>query len=513
MTATALKQNDSLDGFHPSIGGYSGTDNRVDRPAKMPAREDCDTIASTPATFIDRVTEDNATIYVEGTIDLTEHVEANGGIQMGSGVTLVGSRCDPSASGSSVIRTDAHTKHLLTSCYGTAPTIWGITFEGPEPESVDLDHTSDEFEERTAGALFCYDDKGTFRVHGCEFRFWSLAGVLCGAKNHTTKTIIERCSFHDGLFEHYGYGIQHYNGFLSVKRSFFDRLRHAISSFGYPNGGYAVADCVFGPGPWRGHLLDMHCLANNLDNGDRTAGEFVRVYRCTSLINGSERDDVNNYGQEVVAIRGDPEKTSYVDRCDLRHPEPPDPTGDQGSAFRQETEWSDTPNSWRNFEPRDNHFGKQPRAGYGAPLAPDPEPKPQPESTKMKLDIHGRGRRTGGDYWIKVLGSAETHGISEPNEKIIDNGDGTVTLRGEAYGHDRFVLSDDAQLLSFRASGVFDLELDNEPVDLAPLIAVAESDRPGDASDSGSIATLKNRVDALANKVDSARVVFGGDDT
>jgi hypothetical protein len=508
----ALAYEQPLNGFAADIGGsagpggtHGGTD--VQRPAAMPSKADCDHVVTRPDDFVDTVTKDEVSIYVDGTIDLTEHVRNNGGIQMGSGVTLVGAFCDPSVPGrGSVIRTDAHTRYLLTSCYGKAPSVWGISFEGPEPESVDLDHTSKEFEDRTAGALFCYDDNGTFRVYGCEFRFWSLAGVLCGAKNHTTKTVIERCTFVDGLFEHLGYGVEHYNGFLSVRKCFFDKLRHAISSFGYPNGGYAVAESVFGPGPWRGHLVDMHCLDNNLDNGDRTAGEFVRVFRCSSLITGTARDDVNGYDQEFVAIRGEPVKTSYVDKSHLHHDGPPDPTGYQGSAWRQETEWSDTPDEWLNFEPRDNHFGESFRDGYGAPRADGgtdskPDTEPQPEKPTMDtLLIHGHDVKT--NYSIRVDGRVEIDKRSDKEESIQQNDDGTITLSGTIVGYnDSFRISDDATLLEADVDGPMSVSRNENPVDLGMLAMLGEDD-------STDVDKLRQRVASIESTLSAISSVF-----
>lgn len=481
-----LDHEPPLSGFARTTGGsagegtHGGTD--IKRPDGMPTKADCDVVTSTADQFASAVQRDNTSVYVDATIDMTDYVSENGGIDMGSNVTLVGGFCDPSIPGRGPeIVCDTNGHRLLTSCYGTAPTLWGMSFRGPRLDYHDPDHTADDFDSKQSTALFCYDDNGTFRVIGSEFRGWTMAGVEVGAKTHKTEAEIRRCSMHKNQMEHLGYSIQHYNGFMSVTDSFFDRCRHAISSFGYPTGGYAVATSVFGPGPWAGHQIDIHGLANNINTDSDVAGQFVRVYRCTVM--GTE--DVRGYGQEGLAIRGVPankEPGSYVDKTHFYHPNEPSPTGEQGDAYRQET------SEWDNFEPRDNHFGESVADGYGAPRATDERPAEDDEDTdtedpsgtptapdqSMKLTIHGKG--SSGRYEIWLDGSAEATGNIEGNDSI-EQSDGLTKVSGGIVGAaDTYDLSDGATLERAWFKAPVRVTLDGEPIDTGPLVA-AEAQR------------------------------------
>jgi hypothetical protein len=498
-----LKHESPLSGFAADIGGsagprtHGGTD--VQRPAKMPSKADADYVVSSKAGLLDTITVERATIYIDDDIDVTG-VE---GQEIGDGITLVGGFCDPNIPGRGpVIHSDEPSKYVFTSSYGEAPTLWGVSFKGPETSYKDPDHTADDFSETFASALFCYDDD-TLNVYGCEFYGWTLAGLLVGAKNHETAADIDRCSFHHCQMEHLGYGIQHYNGFLSVDRCFFDKCRHGISSFGYPTGGYAVANSVIGPGPWCGHALDMHCLANNLDTDDRTAGEFVRVYRCTLMSTW----DRGGFDQEGLAIRGEPVKTSYADKCHFHHPNKPTPTGGQGDAFRQETGWSDTPDQWRNFEPRDNVFGEMAvedaPEGYGAPRAetdPEPDPDPAPHPTMDTLTIHGHGPTA--QYRITIDGTAKLGKRADRSETVTQNDDGTTTLSGHIVGlTDSFEISPDATLLRAEIDGPMSVSRNGQPVDLGMLVALGD----GDSTDMNE---LRNRVTSIESTLEAIKNAF-----
>lgn len=466
--------------YDPLIGGsagpgtHGGTD--VDRPPNMPAKGDCDVVASDPSSLVDAVTTDGMTVYVDGTIDMTAHVNANGGVDTGSGITMVGGYCDPDVEGrGSEIVCDTNGHRLFTSCYGKAPTLYGVSFRGPETEYRDPDHTADDFDSKQSTAFYSYDDNGLFTVVGCEFYGWTMAGLEVGAKSHETDAEVRRCSFHENQMEHLGYGIEHYNGFMSVKDSFFDKCRHAISSFGYETGGYAVATCVFGPGPWSGHTLDMHGLANNIDTDSNVAGKFVRVYQSTIM--GIE--DIGGYHQEGLAIRGVPaaqKPPSYVDASHFFHREEPSPTGEQGDAFRQETD------EWKNFEPRDNHFGPEHKAGYGAPIdhSMSNDKPAEDDTTKDKqnpdaqptgdrtMTVHGEGEPV--NYEIVVDGSVKKRGTTEKQESIERNGDGTVTVTGEIVGHtDGFTLSGDAKIVAAARDGPMRITDNGTELDLGML--------------------------------------------
>lgn len=483
-----LDHEEPLRDYHakPEIGGSAGKKTHggtaVERPDGMPSKGDCDVVVQTADQFASAVQRDDTSVYIDETIKTADHVADNGGIDMGSNVTLVAGFCDPSIPGRGpeiVCEENGH--RLLTSRYGTAPTLWGVSMRGPELEYHDPDHTADDFDSKQSTALFCYDDD-KLRVIGSEFRGWTMAGLEIGAKSHETDAEIRRCSFHSNNMEHLGYGIEQYNGFMSVTDSFFDECRHAISSFGYPTGGYAVATSVFGPGPWSGHQIDMHGVANNISTDSNVAGDFVRMFRCTVM--GTE--DVEGYGQEGLAIRGVPknkEPGSYVDKTHFYHSQEPSPTGEQGDAYRQET------SEWANFEPRDNHFGTDPKDGYGAPRAQaqekpaeddedreteDPSGTPTTPDATMKLTIHGKG--SSGSYEIWLNGTAEATGNIEDNDTI-DDSNGLTKLTGGIVGAaDTYELNDGATLERawFRAPAR--VTLDGEPIDTGSLVAV-EADR------------------------------------
>lgn len=507
--------------FHPLIGGSAGKGTHggtrhVSRPVDMPTKDECTHVVSNKHELLDAIVIDDAIIYIDNDIDVTG-VEDH---EIGDGITLVGGFCDPAIPGRGpVIHSDEPSKYVFTSSYGRAPTLWGISAKGPEMSYIDPDHTADDFSETFASFLFCYDDD-TLRVHGCEFFGWTLAGLLCGAKNHPTTTIVERSSFHHCQMEHLGYGIEHYDGFLSIRQCFFDKCRHAVSSFGYPTGGYAISESVIGPGPWCGHALDMHGLANNINTNSRVAGEFIRVYKCTIMSTW----DIGGYEQEGIAIRGIPKKMSYADKCNFWHNHPPDPLNPnvQGEAIRQETD------RFRNFEERDNIYGKGNfgDGSYGAPrLLDESEPKPEPKPTMKPLTITGREGHGKIQYRIGLSRGTATSTKKDGSMDVIENPHGTDLITGSVWGgwSDTFELSTDAKLDSIETSGPTDITFNGTPVDQAPLVATAqwyasEGNRDGDENGdtphdhtevNERINDLSTEIDGLMERMLNATIDFG----
>lgn len=456
MSATAaggdsvLPNEEPFRGYAKELGGSAGPETRggqVQRPEEMPTRKECDYVVKTKKQLLKVIGEAEATIYVADDIDVTGAQN----VRVGKNVTLVGGRCDPDVTMNGgrgpIIKQDYFHRHLFITRHSLS--MYGIVLEGPETKHFDprdrlrsnSDWNVDKASDWYASGLFVYPpkDEPEVKIVGCEFFGWTFAGVECGSKGNETRIHFDRCFGHHNQMETLGYTIQHYNGIMSVTRCLFDKCRHAIASFGYPTGGYAVAECVFGPGPWYGHAADMHCLANNLSDGDRTAGKYCNFYRCSFYSNWDGAD----YPQEAVAVRGKPENLSYLDKCDFpNHDELPDPTGDQGSAYRQETEWADNPDEWQNFEPRDNIAGSAFEPGYGAPVAKE-EPLSKPVQT---LTIQGKGQKQSGEYWVYLDGK------SKPTSDV-DNNDEVQTVDGETVIHgtiragtDSFNLDANAQL-------------------------------------------------------------------
>lgn len=385
---TPLRENSINTIFDPSIGGSAGTNTHggaIDKPNGMPDRDEWTHTVSTPEGLIDGVTTEDAIVGYTDDIDLTGYHD----ITWASNVTLVGGFCDPTIDGRGPVISTDYYQQLFVSCYQQAPTLYGVSFRGPNTNYFDP-RTNERTNNGTldpsawnSAALHCYDDEGQFEVIGCEFWGWTLAGLCIGAKNHLTSADIHRCSFHHNQMETLGYGIEHYNGEMSITKCFFDACRHGVSSFGYPTGSYAIAYCVFGPNEWRGHLQDMHGLANNLDGyHGSVAGGYMNSYRNTYLgwYDAGNRRHPDGYKQEAIAIRGIPDQQSYVDQCHFPNHETVtenDYPNVQGQAIRQETD------EWRNFDLRDNKFGDGAfgEGPYGAPIAQHTEEPPEANPT------------------------------------------------------------------------------------------------------------------------------------
>lgn len=168
--------------------------------------------------------------------------------------------------------------------------------------------------------------------------------------------------FPDNFFlEPLGYGIEQYNGHLWCDRSFYDRCRHGISGFGYPDESWELTESVIGPGPWAGHAMDMHDLGSNSDSGNpNRGGHHFHVRDCTFM----STQDISGADQEAIAQRGVSVAGDEIWGCDFWHSTRPTPPGGQGDAYRQET--PEQRDSFENFYPHDNAFDG-PNQGYGAP--------------------------------------------------------------------------------------------------------------------------------------------------
>lgn len=370
-----LDHESPLNGYHRTIGGSAGMGTHggrsIKRPKDMPARDDCEVVHS-PADFARAVQRDGNSVYIGGDIDLSDYVDANGTIQLGSDVTIVGGYCDPKIPGRGselICETNGH--RVLQSGYQSAPTLYGVSFRGPRLDYFDPDHTASGFSDKQSTGLFCHDTDGTLELIGCELRGWTMAGLEVGARNRETHAIIRRSSFHHCSMEHLGYGIEQYNGRLTMDRCFFDACRHGMSSFGYPTCSWALTNSIVGPNDWAGHALDMHSLANNLSGGDNTAGGDIRIKRCTLMIT----EDIASYGQEAFALRGVPAGEARIEQTQFFHSERPTEPNVQGNAYRQEND------RWQNFYISDCVFGPdQNVATVGAPRAEVREPDEPPDS-------------------------------------------------------------------------------------------------------------------------------------
>lgn len=500
-----LEHETPLSGYSRKIGGSSGKGTHgstVAKPDGMPNRKDADYRVTSPRELRKAMKDDNAIVYVTDDIDIAEQDT----IWCGDGLTLISDYCNPNVSGTGpVIRhrrtdNDVYTRKCFAHTGGKPIEMYGVYAHGPRTDYFDADHNAPEFDEITSTFLHEYapDSAGVFKAAGCRFTGWTLAGLELGAKGYETRAEIRRSTFERNRAEHLGYGVELYNGHLSVRDSFFDANRHSIAGFGYPTCGYAVADSVFGPDTVS-HVLDMHSLANSLSDGDETAGAYLRAYQCSFMPTVDEL----GRAQEGIAIRGEPvesDPASYADKCHFWHEAKPTPTGDQGSAYRQETR------EWVNFEPRDNHFGSSQKDGYGAPRAKKPvedEPEPQPEqpdepTMTKQLNVHATSGP--GEYRIVVEGDAEPGPKTEANDVVNDNGDGKTEITGEIWGGtDTYELADDAKPIYAVPRARVKITLDGTDI-------TSELIGPGLARE---LDNQQSTIDKLRSRLESVKLVWG----
>lgn len=477
-----------LSGYSSTIGGSAGANTHggdVPKPDGMPDRSDADYVVTDYQELKEGLRDANAIVYIGDHIDVTQQET----IWLADGVTLVGQYCDPTVAGTGYwIHHDdtddnIYTRNVLAHRGGTPPTLYGVYGLGPRLRYFDPDHTSDQFDGLVSSFLHVYPGKsaGTFRAIGCRFTGWTMAGLELGAKNYETDAEIHRSTFTRNWMEHLGYGIEQYNGELRMDRCFFDRCRHGVSSFGYPTCAWTLTTSVVGPGPWSGHALDMHKLANNLSDGDETAGGDILIRDCSLMAT----TDVNGSGQEAFALRGVPDGEARIERCHFWHASRPQATNKQGNAYRQE--WD----GWQNFYVENCTFG--PDAGgadVGAPLAEDDHDDHEP--TMDILQIQGHGLR--GSYRLALNGDAEPMNNTEGPDAVDTEGDQSI-ISGEIIGgHDSYRIDDDATLLSWRSEVPATIRREGEVVPLGRLVAVDVDRRDHSETDRSG---LRRRVDQL----------------
>lgn len=515
-----LEHEKPLDGYAVRIGGSAGSGTHggesIGRPTGMPREQDCDQTVRDETQFINSVQEDDVSLFIphETTIDLSKHINQNGTIEMGSGVELVSTFCDPDypgRGGEIVSQTNGH--RVLRSRYGEAPTLWGVSFRGPRMDYFDPDHNASDFLDKQSTGLFCYDTEGTLKIVGCEFRGWTFAGLEIGAKEHVTDAEIRRCSFHRNQMEHLGYGAEIYNGDVMFDSCFFDRCRHGIAAFGYPTCSWTLKNSVVGPGPWSGHGLDMHKLANSIDDeeflkqfkyGGETAGGDILIERC-SLMSTWDRA---GYGQEAFALRGIPTGKAEIKKSHFWHESKPTAADVQGNAYRQEQD------DWKNFYVENNVFGADALedGDVGAPRAKkahedddsieeeDPSGAPsKPDNMTQQLSVHGQGDP--GKYTIGIIGDVSNQSWTESSDKLRDMGDGIVEISGEIRrgGFDGYELAEGASA-------------EYAMTDTRIVITENGSDITHELLGAGmaqSLADLQAEIDKLHTKLDGAEIVWG----
>lgn len=287
--------------------------------------------------FVDAISTDDELVWVPNdvTIDLTGLSD----VGVGDGVTIASGRDVPNGVRGGTLRVDDFGGDEVLRCYGDDVRITGLQIEGPTTDHISYDDGKERAFGMFMGANNVFDN--------CEVYGWPFAGFIFGGRSYTPSYTVRHCHFHDNLMEGLGYGLELYNGHHTIHHNYFDRCRHAISSFGYEDNGYEAYHNVVGPEPLS-HAFDMHCQDENLDNGSMMAGDTIDIHDNVFLFT----TDIEGRGQEAVAIRGYPKNRCDIDDNHFKHGSKPSNHDVQGNAYRQ-----DNVDSWTNMYASGNTFG------------------------------------------------------------------------------------------------------------------------------------------------------------
>lgn len=473
MSATASRINaDLIDGYHPSIGGYRDPELEEEyglgKPPGMPSKEACDVIVRTKQELKEEVQKDDIKIWVEGTIDATGVFEQS----MGNNVVLSGDYCDPSTEGrgSIITQQEFYNGDMLTSAYGTAPTLYGISFVGPMVNVEDLDKERDiddlYFDPREAegdkedyytSAIHAYDTNGVFGVYGCEFVGWPVAGVRTAAKGYLTDTKVRWCTFRDCCMETYGYGVTQFNGHTWIDQCAFSRCRHYVAGFGRETEETEVTECLTDTKPTVSHQFDKHETTDEANIG----GHHFYMRNCTLR---SDTDIFGN-GEEGYKQRGVPITQDELWFNHFWHEDKPENAGEPGSAIYQEGQ-----DDWVRVAFHDNIYGEDENPDFtkfGAP--PDPKDD-NPTVDTQTLSVIGTGPSS--EYKIVVDGDATVAESADKQENVEELSGTLVQLTGQVGPYaDAFELSEDATIISGIFSKEVQLRVDGRKIDINPLIS------------------------------------------
>lgn len=332
QTADGYPDDDAPSWFD-TVGGF------YKRPPGRVTREEATVVARTAETLLDAVSTADATVWVPNntTIDLT----GIHGHSIADGVTIASGRDVANDVAGGTLSVDDYAndngEHVFKT-YAKNVRITGLQLSGPSTER-------EQYDEATAR---CF---GLFVGDSCSFDNndvfgWPFAGFTHGAHGYAPSHVIRHNHFHDNFMEGLGYGVELINGHHDIHHNYFERTRHAISGFGFESNGYEAWHNVVGP-TTMSHAFDMHDLGANISGGGDVAGGTITIR--SNLFQFTH--DVDGDGQEAIAIRGVPAKRCDIDDNDFQHDTKPSNTGDQGSAYRQETD------SWQNIWASGNTFG------------------------------------------------------------------------------------------------------------------------------------------------------------
>lgn len=485
--STVLEHEQPLRAYHQTIGGSAGSGTHggdVPKPDGMPSRSDADYHVRNYSQLKSAVTDDGAIVYIDDDINMSR----KGEITLADGVTIVGQYCDPDVDGpGNELYHEDNDANDYNSFFrhhpgGEPAKLYGVSMRGPREYTNDPDHEADDFEDLLVYGIWdsANANDGTFEAVGCRFTGWTHAGIVLGARNHKTDGEIRRCAFHMNNTNHYGYGLEQYNGDLWVDRCFFDQCRHWTAGFGYPDEETHITNCVGGRGPGLSHAWDKHGLHNNLDTDDLTAGHHLRMKNCTTM----QTELPDGRPQEAVKIRGITVEESWFRDCHFYHDSPPDSNRpNRNQVIRQEhDEWNNV--SWAN-----NHYGPDdPPDGIGAPLAAEdidepnrPAPdngadadKPTMEYPFQRLTIHGGDERC--DYKFEISGAAET-AKDEPSDSV-SSIDGGSVIEGYVFAEytDEYHIEPGAVINKAKFDGACTVDIDGHAAQLGSAISTGLND-------------------------------------
>ncbi|MDR7303915.1 hypothetical protein [Haloactinomyces albus] len=159
--------------------------------------------------------------------------------------------------------------------------------------------------------------------------------------------------------EHYGYGVNLYNGESLIEWNYFDYNRHSIAGFGYSSNGYTARYNLVGKHPIS-HAFDMHGLNQNTGDDSKVAGGTIAIHHNTFQFTMDVFPDSRH--QEAIAIRGIPDNRCDIDKNWFYHESKPVEVNKRGNAYRQEND------RWMHVWASGNHFGRdEPAPGIGHP--------------------------------------------------------------------------------------------------------------------------------------------------
>lgn len=129
---------------------------------------------------------------------------------------------------------------------------------------------------------------GNASVDNCEVFGWSTHGITVdcprsyGVAQEQSYPQIRNSSIHDCGMSGHGYGVNVIRGHPVCQRIFLNGTRHAIAGYGYPDGGYSLADSSIGPANSL-FQCDMHYIGEN-SSGSSSPSSYEYRYHSGGLI-------------------------------------------------------------------------------------------------------------------------------------------------------------------------------------------------------------------------------------